>query len=642
MSALEYSVGIIHYRDPHAIEQLLRSITGWSQRPAKVLIADNSGDLATSVLDATPEGVPAEIIQMGSNLGYAGAANRLLLQVAAFDGAFLLLTQDADLAPDSAEILVSTLQGNPAAAVAAPILLFTKDRARIFSAGGIITRRGRTLHPDQGEEWDADKWDEVRSMEIDWADGACLMLRPQAIRDVGMFDPDFFLYVEEVDLQFRLRLKGYKVLLAPAALAYQQPGPYSLYYKYRNLPRFTRIHRNHFKPWPWLIALPKDSLRMARQGRFSEPLWALRGLLDHARGASGPRPQSLLAPQSARSERLHELDKSVTVVLVAEGDPASAPPGIRRRHEHVTSWLTSRQIPFTSRVLLTPSASAGGKARRFLRVLAQRRQLQTELPADSSVMILGLGAAHMLLLAGTLARSGQDVWYDTCDSWWMQLKSRTRTRSIGTIAPAVLGLVLQRVISRRLSVSYITERDRRSDRLVNSGRISMVIRPAAPVELLELPPLSGARPTRAVMSADFTAFHNSEGVVAVLAAWPAVARASGVELQLFGKGVESVRLPDGVRSVGWSQSIADIYDGTTLVVISNIGGSGIPNKLIDAVAAQRPVVLHESMRVFLRPHPWLSFYSSPQELIARCSVALEGNYTFDPTNPISLLEPLDA
>jgi GT2 family glycosyltransferase len=642
LSALKYTVGIIHYRDPAAIEKLLSTMTGWSLLPVKVVIADNSGDLATSVLDAAPEGVRAEIVSMGSNLGYAGAANELLSRAAGFDGAVLLLTQDADLAPDSAALLASTLADNPAAAVAAPMLLFTKDRTRIFSAGGVITRRGRTLHPEQGEDWNADKWEEIDSMEVDWADGACLMLRPEAVRDVGMFDPSFFLYVEEVELQFRLRLNGHKVLLNPAALAYQQPGPYSLYYKYRNLPRFTRMHRDHFKPWPWLVALPKDSLRMTGQGRFSEPLWALRGLLDHVRGASGPRPQSLLAPRRERSGRLNELDKSTAVVLVAESDPAGSPPGIRRRHEHVASWLGSRQIPFTSQVLLSPGASDEGKALRFLRVLRQRRQLQAVLPANASVMFLGLGAVHMLLLAADLARSGRDVWYDTCDSWWMQLRSRARTRSFGTVAPALAGLVVQLIVSRRLSVSYISERDRRSDRLVNNRRRSAVIRPAAPVELLQLPNLRNDRPTRAVMSADFTAFHNSEGVAAVLDAWPTIARASHVELQLFGKGVESVPSRDGVRAIGWSESIADIYDGATLVVISNVGGSGMPNKLIDAVAAQRPIVLHESMRVLLRPHPWLFFYSSPSELEARCSDALLRQYTFDPTDLISLREPLDA
>lgn len=639
MTGLAYTVGIIHYRDPAAIERLLGSISTWSQPPTRILVADNSSDLARSVLAAAPAAIPAEIVDMGTNEGYAGAANRLLDSLSDPEGAFLLLTQDADLAPNSAELLAETLRANPTAAVAAPLLLFTQDRRRVFSAGGIITRRGRTLHPEQGDVWSPGQMEEVPCKEVDWADGACLMLRVLTVQDIGLFDPAYFLYVEEVDLQFRLRKRGYKVLLNPAAVAYQQPGPYSLYYKYRNLPRFTRTHRKDLRPWPWAVALPKDSLRMLRQGRFSEPFWAIRGLLDHVLGATGSRPKTLWAPLGRRrdaSRKSLPSDGTESVTLVVEAEPSLAPPGIRRRYEHVVSWLTSQGVRSNTRVLMPASAQGESRARRFSRVIEQRRLLADDLPKDGTVLLLGLGAAHILILAGCLARSRRKVWYDACDSWSLQFVSRLRTKNLGTIAPAAVGLVLQLFASRSLSVSYITERDRRSDRFLNRRRRTTVIEPAAPDELLRLPSFSGERPTRVVVSADFTAFHNSAGVQNLLDAWGAVVHFPNVELQLYGKGVEGVPAPSGVRAVGWSDSIVDVYAGPTLVTISNVGGSGIPNKLVDAVAAQRPIVLHESMRAFLRPHPWLFFYSSREGLADRLSEALDREYNFDPENPIRM------
>lgn len=645
MTGLAYTVGIIHYRDPAAVGRLLTSISTWLQPPSRILVADNSSDLASSVLTAAPAGVPAEIIDMGSNEGYAGAANRLLAHLSVAEGAFLLLTQDADLGPNSAGLMAETLRTNPSAAVVAPLLLFAEDRMRVFSAGGVITRRGRTLHPEQGEMWCPGQWDALPSREVDWADGACLMLRVTAVRDVGLFDPNYFLYVEEVDLQFRLRLRGHKVLLNPAAVAYQQPGPYSLYYKYRNLPRFTRAHRTNLRPWPWAVALPKDSVRMLRQRRFSEPLWALRGLLDHFRGASGPRPKSLFASLVRRSDASEKSvlgNETTSVDLIVETEPALAPPGIRRRYEHVLSWLESQEIRPNTHVLLPGNASGESRGRRFLRVVGQRRSLAKELPEDGTVLVLGLGAAHMLLIAGFLARSRQGVWYDACDSWSMQFVSRLRTRRLSTIAPAAIGSVLQLLTRRNLSVSYITERDRRSDRFCNGGRRTAVIDPTAPAELLGLPPLSGERPTRVVVTADFTAFHNAAGVAALVEAWGAITRLPSVELELYGKGVGEVPAYPGIRAVGWSDSIADVYAGPTLVTISNVAGSGIPNKLIDAVAAQRPMVLHESMKVFLRPHPWLFFYSSRDDLVVRLSEALDREYTFDPKEPIRLMEVSDV
>jgi hypothetical protein len=60
-------------------------------------------------------------------------------------------------------------------------------------------------------------WDFDESREVDYAIGACLMLRAEAIKEIGLMDEQFFMYGEDVDLCFRLRRAGWKTFFCPEA-----------------------------------------------------------------------------------------------------------------------------------------------------------------------------------------------------------------------------------------------------------------------------------------------------------------------------------------------------------------------------------------------------------------------------------------
>jgi GT2 family glycosyltransferase len=287
----KFAVGIVHFRDPLSVVALIESIRKWTIQPEIIFIADNSGEFTHE--DGIRMSGDVQIADMGANVGYGPAANRLLDMADAKGIPYLLLlTQDAALRTDSANQLLEQMASNPDCAVAAPILLFVTRPDTIFSSGGIITKHSRTLHPGQGEPLETMS----RGMEpydVDWVDGACTLLRVQDCLHLGGFDPAYFLYVEEVDLQFRLREAGRRIVVVPTALAQQEPGNYSLYYKYRNLTYFSRKHRGRLRPWPWLLALPKDSARRIMEGKSEEILWGIRGLWDSYSNRMGQRPQSL-------------------------------------------------------------------------------------------------------------------------------------------------------------------------------------------------------------------------------------------------------------------------------------------------------------------------------------------------------------
>lgn len=285
-----YVLGIVHYRDHAAVRQLVDQSRTWSLLPSRILVVDNSRDLPAA--DLVGSGARTQIIRPPRNLGYAGAAN-LLLEATATDPDhhhLLLTTQDCRLDRAAAAELVAATAADPAVAVAAPELYFFSRPGTVFSLGGVITRWSRTIHLGQGVSRPAGAT--VETHRVDWADGCCLLIDTAAAAAVGGFDERFFLYVEEVDFAYRVRRSGRSVVVVPHAIGYQEPGNYTLYYKYRNLMFWTSQH-GALRPWPCLVAWPKDTVRMLRLGRPAQPLWAVRGVVDFLRGRLGPAPERL-------------------------------------------------------------------------------------------------------------------------------------------------------------------------------------------------------------------------------------------------------------------------------------------------------------------------------------------------------------
>jgi N-acetylglucosaminyl-diphospho-decaprenol L-rhamnosyltransferase len=282
-----FALVVIHYRDPDAVDSLLASSRTWDHPPRSVFVVDNSSDFGAH------RAAEVTVLSPGANVGYGSAANTGIR--AARDQGYdvvLLLTQDSWLEPRASALLLDALVADERAAVAAPLLGYRERPTVVFSAGGVVSRVGRATHPATGSP--VSDFEQAQRCPVEWADGACLMLRPQAVQEVGGFDPAYFLYVEEVDLQFRLREAGRTILLVPEARAWQSPGNYTAYLKYRNLTYFTRKYPAHFGRWPWVKQLYMDSRRVLRGAAPVTLAWGLRGYVDGARGRMGPPPTSIL------------------------------------------------------------------------------------------------------------------------------------------------------------------------------------------------------------------------------------------------------------------------------------------------------------------------------------------------------------
>jgi GT2 family glycosyltransferase len=165
------------------------------------------------------ERVPhAHVLVPGTNTGYAGG-HALGMQQALAGGAdyVLLLTPDIRLESDALEALVAAAEAHPTAGAVQPKLLRHGVDGRV-----VLHSRGNELHylgvGFVGGDGEPDRVLEVRS--IAYASGACVLYRVQALREIGTLDPVLFMYHEDSDLGWRLRLAGWECLLAPTAVVY--------------------------------------------------------------------------------------------------------------------------------------------------------------------------------------------------------------------------------------------------------------------------------------------------------------------------------------------------------------------------------------------------------------------------------------
>jgi len=213
--ARRVSVVIPNWNGAHLLRDVcLPSLARQTYRDFSVVVVDNgsSDGSAQYVATAWPS---VELVRLKRNHGFAGAVNR---GIEASRSEFVaLLNSDIELEPSWLEHAVAALdQQRSAGSVTGKILQF-KDRALIASAGDTITwdaicdGRGR----GQSDVGQFDAGEPVFS-----GTGAASLYRRSAFDVVGLFDEDFFAYLEDVDWGFRAQLAGFSCWYTPNARSY--------------------------------------------------------------------------------------------------------------------------------------------------------------------------------------------------------------------------------------------------------------------------------------------------------------------------------------------------------------------------------------------------------------------------------------
>ena len=209
---------------------------------AEIIVADNgSTDDSISFLSANFPTV--SIVNNKENLGFAGGYNKVLNQIHA--EYYVLLNSDVEVCENWLSPIINLMDSDKNIAACQPKLLDFNNRSKFEYAGasgGFIDNlgypfcRGRIF--DNLEEDNAQYNDAV---EVFWATGACIFVRAESFWEVGGFDTDFFAHQEEIDLCWRLKNKGYKVMVEPKSVVYHVGGgtldtgsPFKTHLNFRN------------------------------------------------------------------------------------------------------------------------------------------------------------------------------------------------------------------------------------------------------------------------------------------------------------------------------------------------------------------------------------------------------------------------
>jgi GT2 family glycosyltransferase len=208
----------------------------------EIIVVDNgSTDGSVYYLKAL---LPAiRIISFEQNHGFApGYAKALQMIRAEY---YLLLNSDVEVTPDWLKPMTELMDSDHTVAACMPKIKAFNQRdffEYAGAAGGFIDLfgypfcRGRIL---SSIEKDTGQYDS--SVEIFWASGACMLLRASAYFEAGELDSDFFAHMEEIDLCWRFKRLGYKIVFCGESTVYHVGGgtlpnnnPWKLYLNYRN------------------------------------------------------------------------------------------------------------------------------------------------------------------------------------------------------------------------------------------------------------------------------------------------------------------------------------------------------------------------------------------------------------------------
>ena len=219
------AIVILNWNGQAMLEKYLPSVMQYSRAEATVYVADNaSTDQSLEMLKTHfPE---VRQICLEKNWGFAEGYNQALRQVAATY--YLLLNSDIEVTHHWLTPMTEYMDNHPDVAACQPKLLsiFDKDRFEYAGAsGGYLDHfgypfcRGRifeTVEEDNGQ-YDY-------ATDILWATGAALMIRSKDYWEAGGLDGRFFAHNEEIDLCWRLRIRGRRIVCLPESYVYHVGG----------------------------------------------------------------------------------------------------------------------------------------------------------------------------------------------------------------------------------------------------------------------------------------------------------------------------------------------------------------------------------------------------------------------------------
>lgn len=239
---MRIAIAILNWNGKALLEKFLPNVIKYSQGFADIYIIDNNSS-DDSVRFITSAYTSVKVISNSKNYGFAQGYNEGLKHISA--DYFVLLNSDVEVTANWIQPVIALMDSDSTIAACQPKLLnynVLDEFEYAGGGGGFIDKwgypfcRGRIF---DSFEKDAGQYNDTR--EIFWASGASLFIRSKVFFEAGGFDEDFFAHMEEIDLCWRIRNLGFKIMYCSASTVYHvgagtlaKKNPRKTYYNFRN------------------------------------------------------------------------------------------------------------------------------------------------------------------------------------------------------------------------------------------------------------------------------------------------------------------------------------------------------------------------------------------------------------------------
>jgi len=228
---MHLSIIIVTWNSERFIRNCLDSIlqNGWELHPEIILVDNNSSDQTVKIVE---ENYPrVNIVRNKDNLGYAKANNQ---GIENSQGEYLLLLNpDTEVLENSLILMIQFMQENPRTGALGPQLLnpdgtiqpscreFPTYATLLWEFSGLsrLFPKSKILG-----HWRMGYFDFDQIREVDQPMGSCLLLRRGTLEEIGIFDQDFPMFFNDVDLCYRIRKAGWKIFFFPDAQILHHKG----------------------------------------------------------------------------------------------------------------------------------------------------------------------------------------------------------------------------------------------------------------------------------------------------------------------------------------------------------------------------------------------------------------------------------
>ncbi len=240
---MRVAVVILNFNGEEHLRRFLPSVVEHTPEYVDVIVADNGSTDGSCELLQSEFSPRVELLRLDRNYGFAEGYNRALTQLD--HDIFILLNSDVEVTPGYVEPLIEELLSSDDIAAVGPKLRSVAEPEKFEYAGasggfidylGYPFCRGRKLSK---VEYDKGQYDDAR--DIFWVSGAAFVCRGSIYKELGGFDSDFFAHMEEIDLCWRMQLRGYRVRIVPQSVVYHLGGgtlnvlsPFKVFLNHRN------------------------------------------------------------------------------------------------------------------------------------------------------------------------------------------------------------------------------------------------------------------------------------------------------------------------------------------------------------------------------------------------------------------------